>query len=104
MTRKVTYAPQAQNHLAELYDWIAEVGYPERAERYVSAILDFCDGLADTPFIGRARDDIRPGMRTTGFRGRVTIAYAATDTAVSVLGVYYGGRDYESLLVREVKP
>lgn len=101
MTRKVIYAPEAQRHLTELYNWIAEVSYPDRAERFVSAILDFCNGLASSPFIGTARAGIRPGMQTTGFRRRATIAFAVTDTTVEILGVYYGGRDYESLLIRE---
>jgi len=101
VTREVAYAARAQHHLADLYDWIADVGYPDRAERYISAILDFCDSLAGIPFVGQARDDIRPGMRTTGFRRRVTIAFAVTDTTVEILGIYYGGRDYESLLDRD---
>jgi toxin ParE1/3/4 len=35
---------------------------------------------------------------TTGFRGRVVIAFATIDGAVVILGVYYGGRDFETLL------
>lgn len=36
-------------------------------------------------------------MRTIGFRRRIVIAFAVTDETVEILGVYYGGRDYESL-------
>lgn len=73
-------------------------GFPSRAEAYVSALMDQCDALADFPMFGRARDGIRPGLRTTGFRRRAVIAFAVTDEVIEILGIYYGGRDCESLL------
>lgn len=82
-----------------LYDWIAhESGFPNRAEAYVTALMDRCDALADFPMVGRARDDIRPGLRTIGFRRRTVIAFAITDEMIEIIGVYYGGRDYGPLL------
>ena len=44
------------------------------------------------------RDDLRPGLRTTAWRRRVTIAYVVEEAVVVVVGVYYGGRDFETLL------
>ena len=64
----------------------------------MSALMDQCDALADFPMVGRVQDDIRPGLRTTGFRRRAVIAFAVTDEVIEILGIYYGGRDYESLL------
>ena len=64
----------------------------------MSALMDQCDALADFLMVGQARDDIRPGLRTTGFRRRAVIAFAVTDEVIEILGIYYGGRDYESLL------
>lgn len=102
MTRRIVYSPRAREQLTDLYTWIAdEPGYPERAAGYVAAILDYCDGLVVFPYIGEARDDLRPGLRTIAFRRRVVIAFAVTEEAVEVLGVYYGGRDYESLIAAE---
>lgn len=104
MSRRVVYSPRAREQLTDLYTWIAdESGFPDRAENYVSAILDHCDKLAEFPFVGVARDDLRPGLRTLGFRQRVVIAFAVTDEAVDILGVYYGGRDYEALLADEAE-
>ncbi|SEE80963.1 type II toxin-antitoxin system RelE/ParE family toxin [Ruania alba] len=99
MTRSIVYSPRARQQLTDLYRWIAAAsGFPDRAEGYVSAIVDYCDGLASFPFVGVARDDLRPGIRTIGFRRRVVIAFAVTEESVEILGVYYGGRDYETLL------
>lgn len=103
MTREVVYSPRARQQLTDLYRWIAEEsGYPDRAYNYVSAIFDYCDGLADAPMVGRARDDLRPGLRTVGFRRRVVIAFAIREESVEIHGVYYGGQDYE-LLIRDVQ-
>ncbi|WP_417564474.1 hypothetical protein [Microbacterium sp.] len=70
-------------------------------DNFVFAILDLCDGLADSPFLGQARDDLRPGLRTIGFRRRVVVAFAVDDDSIQILGVYYGGRDYEQLLASD---
>lgn len=99
MTRGVVYSPHARQQLSGLYLWIAEQsGYTDRAEGFVSAILDFCDELAEFPMIGLARDDLRPGLRTIGFRRRAVIAFAVREEEVEIHGVYYGGQDYERLI------
>ena len=105
MTRKVVYSRRTQQQLSDLYEWIADqTGFPDRAESFVSSILRRCAELADSPHIGTARDDIRPGLRTMGFRRRVVIAFAVTDKTIEVVGVYYGGRDYERQLHNNASP
>jgi plasmid stabilization system protein ParE len=103
VTRSVVYSPQSQQQLTDIYHWIAtSSGFSDRAEGFVSAIFGFCDGLATFPMIGVARDDLRPGLRIVGFRRRVVIAFSITDETVDILGIYYGGRDYETLLLSEL--
>lgn len=101
MTRTVVYSPRARQQLTDLYLWIwiaEQSGFPERAEGFVSAILDRCDHLAEVPFIGLARDDLRPGLRTIGFRNRAVIAFSVHEENIEIHGVYYGGRDHETLI------
>ncbi len=99
MTRRVVYSPRAKQQLTDLYFWIAEQsGFPDRAEDYVSAIFDFCDGLAEFPMIGLARDDLRSGLRTIGFRRRAVIVFAVQEAMVEIHGVYFGGQDHETLI------
>lgn len=45
---------------------------------------------------GRRRDDIRPGLRITTFRKRTVIAYAEVYDELAILGIFHGGRDYET--------
>lgn len=59
-----------------------------------------CEGLALFPLRGVPREDIRPGLRVTHHKGRTLIAYAVDEDTrtVSVLGIFYGGQDYEAAL------
>ena len=98
MTRRVVYAPSAERHLKGLYGWIAAASSPDTADRYVMAIMDRCDRLADFPMVGVAHDDIRPGLRTLGYRRRAVIAFTVTDASVEIIGVHYGGRDIDAIL------
>lgn len=44
-----------------------------------------------------ARQDIRPNLRTLAM-DRVLIAYSVEMQDVIILGVFYGGQDFEALL------
>jgi toxin ParE1/3/4 len=47
---------------------------------------------------GTPRDDVGKGLRITTYKKRAVIAFSVDDDLLSILGVYYGGRDYESVL------
>lgn len=79
---------------------IAERRSPAVAERYTSAVVETCEGLALFPLRGVLREDIRPGLRITHHKGRTLIAYAVDIDArtVSIVGVFYGGQDLDAAL------
>ncbi|BBQ02319.1 hypothetical protein BSFA1_74470 (plasmid) [Burkholderia sp. SFA1] len=54
--------------------------------------------LQTFPVRGVARDDLLPGLRVTHFRKRAIIAYTLDAEIVSIVGVFYGGQDYEAAL------
>ena len=95
---RVVFRREAIEHLEELYDFIADASSPDNAADFTESIVSFCEGLADFPHRGTARDDLRPGLRTIGYRKRVLIAYAVIDETVAIVGIFYGGRDHERLL------
>ena len=97
---RVVFRREAIQQLEELYDYIADAGSPENAARYTEAIVTYCEGLTDFFHRGSARNDIRPGLRTVGYRKRVVIAFAVLDETVAILGIFYGGRAYEAPLAR----
>ena len=98
MARSVVFAPEALADLRSLYDIIADASLPTRAFAYVEGLQQHCLGLADFPERGTRRDSIRPGLRTFGYRRRVTVAFHITDTTVIIDRLLYGGRDLEGLL------
>jgi len=95
---RVLFAPEAEEQLADLYRFIAAQASIEVADRYTDAIVDFCESLTVFPRRGTQRDDVRPGLRVTNYRKRVVIAFSVDANVISILGLFYGGQNFEALL------
>ncbi len=98
MKFRVIFSPEAEEQLAELFHYIAAAASPRIAERYINAIITYCETLDTFPLRGARRDDIRPGLRVTNCKGRTVIAFDVDAQQVSIIGVFYGGQDYETAL------
>lgn len=98
MARQVVFSPESEAQLAALFRHVAREASPATALRFTQAIVVQCEALAALPHRGAPRDDLRRGLRTLTFRGRVTIAYSAEQAAVTIVGIFYGGQDFEALL------
>jgi toxin ParE1/3/4 len=96
--RPVVFAPEALEQLEALYAYIAQAASPLVAQRYTDAIVTYCETLQTSALRGAHRDDIRPGLRITNYKGRTVIAFDVSSERVSVIGVFYGGQDYETAL------
>jgi toxin ParE1/3/4 len=102
LSHKVILSSVAGSQLDDLYAYLAEKAGEMIAETYVGGIQQLCQDLADFPHRGTRRDHVVvPGLRTIGYKRRVTIAFSVDDATevVTILGVFYGGRDYERNLV-----
>ena len=100
MKPRLVFSPEAEAQLVSLYRYIAAAATPGIARRYINGILKTCESLQTFPRRGVARDDVRPGLRITHHNKRTTIAFAVDEDCVSVIGVFYGGRNYEAILTR----
>lgn len=98
MARKLIFRPLAEADLVDLDSYIAQES-PERARAFVLDVQTRLSALAEFPDVGRARDDIAPGLRVFALDRRVTIAYRVTAEAVEIVCVSYRGRDLDALLV-----
>ena len=96
MTYQVVFSPEALDQLAAVRRYIAVASESEIASRYVDRIIAFCEKLKTHPRRGTQRDDLLPGLRTIGFKRRVTIVFRIRNDNVVVVGVFYGGRDFEA--------
>lgn len=98
MNYRVVFAPEAEEQLAALYNYIAIAASPDTAARYTEAIVRYCESLQTFPRRGTQRDDVRPGLRITHYKKRTIIAFDVDSEQVSIIGVFYGGQDFESIL------
>ena len=97
----VVFTPEAEAQLTDLFSYIAGASSPEVAARYTDGIVTCCESLYTFPLRGTARDDIRPGLRITGYQKRVVIAFEVGTDRVNIIGIFYGGQDYETALQDE---
>jgi plasmid stabilization system protein ParE len=97
----VQFAPEALDQLDAIEDYIAHAGSPLTATRYVDTIVAYCESLTTFPQRGIRRDDLMLGLRITNHRHTAAIAFMVDIDAerVSILGVFYGGQDYETVLL-----
>ena len=73
-------SPAAQADLSQIWDYSARNWGAEQADRYILAIRDACEALADGSRRGRAVDDIRPGYRKLAVASHF-LFYRITDAA-----------------------
>ncbi|ECM1156928.1 type II toxin-antitoxin system RelE/ParE family toxin [Salmonella enterica subsp. enterica serovar Newport] len=106
MRYQVIYLQEAEEHLADLLDYIFwESRSLVTAESYVNGVKRYCDGLETLPHRGTPRDDLLPGLRITNWRKRTVVAFVVDDATHTVIitGIFHGGRDYETTY-RMLKP
>ena len=99
---KVVFTPEALEQITALYHYIAVDANPVTAQKYTDAIINYCEQFATIPHRGRVRDDIRPGLRITHYKKRTVIAFDIDGKQVSIIGIFYGGQDYETALQSEL--
>ncbi|TGQ41981.1 MULTISPECIES: type II toxin-antitoxin system RelE/ParE family toxin [unclassified Mesorhizobium] len=68
------------------------------ANNFIDRIKVRCGSIGNAPRGDRSRDDIVPGLRTVPFEHSAIIAYIVDDDLVRIVNIFYGGRDYETLM------
>jgi toxin ParE1/3/4 len=98
VARRVVFSPEAQGDLLQLYGYIADRSGIDRAPAYTERIVEHCRGFATVAERGTRRDDLRPGLRVTGFERRVSVAFHVGRDTVTAVRILYGGRDVDAAL------
>lgn len=101
MTIEVRFRPAAIADLIDLHAYIAERSGPERAAAYIRQLEAACMTLGDFPQRGTRRDDLRPGLRTLGFRRQASILFRIDAGSVEIGRILYGGRDLAALAIMD---
>ncbi len=97
---RVSFRPQAEADLLNLYSYIAAESGLDVAGSYIDRIEAACLSLATFPERGRKRDDIRPGLRIVGFERRASLVFHVKKSEVVIVRILYGGQDLEQVLER----
>ncbi len=96
-----TISDKAASDLAQLWDRISEESGSDRiADHFVDKLLEDFQLLADFPKMGKARDDLKPGIRSLAHK-RYLIFYLEAKEGAEIARVVYGGRDLLTLFADE---
>jgi toxin ParE1/3/4 len=85
------FSDHAEIDLIEIGDFIA-TDSAVNARRFVADLEKYCLILAAHPLLGRARDDLLPGLRSLPYH-RYLIFYRALHSGVEIVRVLHGARD-----------
>lgn len=93
--RDVVFAPEAEDDLLRLYDYIAEAASPNIAIGYIERVEKTCMSLSLASERGTSKDHIRSGLRIIGVEKRTVIAFTVSHDRVTILRIFHGGRNWE---------
>lgn len=91
----VFFTTQASQDLHEIRDFIAGDSV-DIADRFVDTLEEKCQRIAETPYIGRARDELAPSLRSFTV-GHYVILYRPLEDGVRVFRVLHSSRDIPAL-------
>jgi toxin ParE1/3/4 len=94
--RPVIWSPEAQTDLAEIWSYYREAASPQLADSRVRAIGEACLLLEEHPLAGRAREEIRPGLRSVLVSPHV-VFYRVTNEIAQIVRILDGRRDIEEI-------
>ena len=93
--RRVKLGPRAAKDVAQISMQIEAAAGALVAEQYVARLREFLRGFDIASERGHLREDLRPGLRITGFEGRITIAFHVHENHVEFLRCFRGGQNWE---------
>ncbi len=92
---RVLKRPQAEVDLLEIWSFISQTDF-ETADRYLDWINSNLELLATQPLMGRARDELRLGLRSLP-AGSYVIFYTPLVDGIRVERIIRGSRDLGKL-------
>jgi len=94
--------PDAIKDLENIYGYISDKsGFPERAWVYIEKLRQKCHELETAPLRGQQRNDLMENLRIAPIDKKAVAAFIVDEKkqTVIILNIFYGGRDYETLML-----
>jgi toxin ParE1/3/4 len=92
MASRYQLTDRADTDLFEISLYLARQGSIETAERFIDAVHQQFARLEQHPSIGRAREELAPGLRSIP-EGKYVIFYRTAKEMVLIVRVLHGSRD-----------
>ena len=90
----VTRRPHAETDILEIWGYIAEDSVVA-ADRWVDKLDEKFALWATQPMMGRARDELSPGIRSLAI-GRYVVFFQPLPDGIDVVRVLHGSRDIDA--------
>ena len=90
---RVTRRPLAESDILEIWQFIADDSVAA-ADRWIDELDEKMALWATQPMMGRARDDLAPGLRSLAL-GRYVVFFVALADGIDVVRVMHGARDID---------
>ena len=91
---RVTRRPEAETDVLDIWGFIAEDSIAE-ADRWVDRLDERLQLWATQPMIGRAREELAPGIRSMAF-GRYVVFFAPIHDGIDLVRVLHSSRDIDA--------
>jgi len=92
---KVVITATAQADLIDIWSWIAEES-PAAGDRVLDRMQEVAHKLAELPKMGRAREELHPGLRSFVV-GSYVLFYMVSSESLEVIRILHGRRDIDEL-------
>jgi toxin ParE1/3/4 len=94
--RPVRWSPDALTDLSDIWDYYANVAGRQTADNIIRDVEKACHLLEEYPMAGRARDQVRVGLRSIAASPYVVFYQLAT-RAPTIVRVLHGRRDIDEI-------
>ena len=91
---RVSRRPHAEADILEIWGYIAEDSVVA-ADRWLDKLDEKFALWATQPMMGRARDELSPGIRSLAF-GRYVVFFQPVPDGIDVVRVLHGSRDIDA--------
>ncbi|MBS1814147.1 MAG: type II toxin-antitoxin system RelE/ParE family toxin [Acidobacteria bacterium] len=99
----VRFSPRANSHLAQIGSYLSKEAGQGSSKKFIGNLIADCKSLAIFPERGTLQQALGAGVRTCGWRRRVTIVFRVISqrSEVEILAIYYAGQDVSSTFKKE---
>src|SRR5436853_5554685 len=95
--KPLVWSPEALGDLADIWNYYTHSAGRRSADNIVRGIGDAVRLLEDHPYGGRARDEVRPRLRSVAANPHVVFYRVTADEVAEIVRVIDGRRDIDAI-------